>query len=90
MASSTSNLMDSIENPNGRVSVKLQRNHFSKDSSDKYVGRAVRTHPIFPPKTENFSKVARRNPDNISTASYRRVDIQTPVIYVSFKNGKFH
>ena len=204
MASSTSNLMDSIENPNGRVSVKLQRNHFSKDSSDKYVERAVRnthtvenvlqlvankvpqldigtvysvcdalekaiteslgggnsvnclnlgvfylackgsadgvlslngsvqitgkkllvggedsgiwlapaaensgaidesipdfphrfslfcTHPIFPPKTENFSKVARRNPDNISTASYRRADIQTPVIYVSFKNGKFH
>lgn len=26
-----SNLMDSIENPNGRVSVKLQRNYFSKD-----------------------------------------------------------
>lgn len=47
MASSTSNLMDSIENPNGRVSVKLQRNHFSKDSSDKYVGRAVRnTHTV--------------------------------------------
>ena len=33
MASTTSNLMDSIENPNGRVSVKLQRNYFSKDSS---------------------------------------------------------
>lgn len=44
---STSNLMDSIENPNGRVSVKLQRNYFSKDSSDKYVGRAVRnTHTV--------------------------------------------
>ena len=43
----TSNLMDSIENPNGRVSVKLQRNYFSKDSSDKYVGRAVRnTHTV--------------------------------------------
>lgn len=47
MASSTSNLMDSIENPNGRVSVRLQRNHFSKYSSDKYVGRAVRnTHTV--------------------------------------------
>ena len=43
----TSNLMDSIENPNGRVSVKLQRNYFSKDSSDKYIGRAVRnTHTV--------------------------------------------
>lgn len=42
MANATSNLMDSIENPNGRVSVKLQRNYFSKDSSDKFVGRAVR------------------------------------------------
>ena len=43
----TSNLMDSISNPNGRVSVKLQRNYFSKDSSDKYVGRAVRnTHTV--------------------------------------------
>ena len=43
----TSNLMDSIENPNGRVSVKLQRNYFSKDSSDKYVGRAIRnTHTV--------------------------------------------
>lgn len=42
-----SNLMDSIENPNGRVSVKLQRNYFSKDSSDKYVGRIVRnTHSV--------------------------------------------
>lgn len=42
-----SNLMDSIENPNGRVSVKLQRNYFSKDSSDKYVGRIVRnTHTV--------------------------------------------
>lgn len=42
MSSLPSNLMDSIANPNGRVSVKLQRNHFSKDVSDKYVGRAVR------------------------------------------------
>lgn len=42
MANATSNLMDSIENPNGRVSVKLQRNYFSKDSSDRFVGRAVR------------------------------------------------
>ena len=43
----TSNLMNSIENPNGRVSVKLQRNYFSKDSSDKYIGRAVRnTHTV--------------------------------------------
>ena len=42
-----SNLMDSIENPNGRVSVTLQRNYFSKDSSDKYVGRIVRnTHSV--------------------------------------------
>lgn len=42
-----SNLMDSIENPNGRVSVKLQRNYFSKDSSDKYVGRIIRnTHSV--------------------------------------------
>lgn len=41
------NLMDSIKNPNGRVAVKLQRNTFSKDSSDKYVGRAVRnTHTV--------------------------------------------
>lgn len=47
MAATNSNLMDSIENPNGRVSVKLQRNYFSKDSSDKYVGRAVRnTHTV--------------------------------------------
>ena len=47
MASTNSNLMDSIENPNGRVSVKLQRNYFSKDSSDKYVGRAIRnTHTV--------------------------------------------
>lgn len=38
----TSNLMDSIGNPNGRVSVKLQRNYFSKSSTDKYVGRTVR------------------------------------------------
>ncbi len=42
MANATSNLMDSIENPNGRVSVKLQRNYFSKDSSDRFVRRAVR------------------------------------------------
>ena len=43
----TSNLMDSISTPNGRVSVRLQRNYFSKDSSDKYVGRAVRnTHTV--------------------------------------------
>lgn len=42
MANATSKLVDSIENPNGHVSVKLQRNHFSKDSSDKFVGRAVR------------------------------------------------
>lgn len=43
----TSNLMDSIGNPNGRVSVKLQRNYFSKDSTDKYVGRAIRnTHTV--------------------------------------------
>ena len=42
-----SNLMDSIENPNGRVSVKLQRNYFSKDSSDRYVGRIIRnTHTV--------------------------------------------
>ncbi|MCR4627361.1 MAG: DUF4469 domain-containing protein [Treponema sp.] len=41
------NLMDSIKNPNGRVAVKLQPNTFSKDSSDKYVGRAVRnTHTV--------------------------------------------
>ncbi len=47
MATTNSNLMDSIENPNGRVSVKLQLNNFSKDSSDKYVGRAVRnTHTV--------------------------------------------
>ena len=39
---SNSNLMDSIENPSGRVAVKLQRNQFSTDSSNKYVGRAVR------------------------------------------------
>lgn len=42
MANVASNLVDSIENPNGHVSVKLQRNHFSKDSSDKFVGRTVR------------------------------------------------
>lgn len=41
MANIASNL-NFIENPNGHVSVKLQRNHFSKDSSDKFVGRAVR------------------------------------------------
>ncbi len=42
-----SNLMDSIKNPDGRVAVKLQRNTFSKDSSDKYFGRAVRnTHTV--------------------------------------------
>lgn len=47
MANVKSNLMDSIENPNGRVSVKLHRNNFSKDSSDKYVGRIVRnTHTV--------------------------------------------
>ena len=47
MSDVASNLMDSIENPSGRVSVKLQRNYFSKDSSDKYVGRAVRnTHTV--------------------------------------------
>lgn len=47
MAMTTTNLMDSIGNPNGRVSVKLQRNNFSKDSTDKYVGRAVRnTHTV--------------------------------------------
>ncbi len=44
---STSNLMDSIESPNGRVAVKLQLNTFSKDSSDKYCGRTVRnTHTV--------------------------------------------
>lgn len=41
MANIASNL-NFIENPNGHVSVKLQRNHFSKDSSDKFVGRTVR------------------------------------------------
>lgn len=38
----TSNLMDSIGNPNGRVSVKLKRNYFSKDSTDRYISRTVR------------------------------------------------
>ena len=47
MGNEAPNLMDSIEKPKGRVAVKLQRNHFSKDSSDKYVGRAVRkTHTV--------------------------------------------
>lgn len=41
MANIASNL-NFIEDPNGHVSVKLQRNHFSKDSSDKFVGRTVR------------------------------------------------
>lgn len=41
MANIASNL-NFFEDPNGRVSVKLQRNYFSKDSSDKFVGSAVR------------------------------------------------
>ncbi|MBO4731769.1 MAG: DUF4469 domain-containing protein [Spirochaetaceae bacterium] len=47
MANPNENLMDSIEEPKGRVAVKLQLNTFSKDSSDKFFGRALRkTHTV--------------------------------------------
>lgn len=47
MALSAQNLVDSIENPNGHVSVRLQRNLFSKNASDRYFGRAIRnTHTV--------------------------------------------
>lgn len=42
MSMTSSNLVDSIQNPNGSVAVKLQPNNFSRDSSDKYVGRTAR------------------------------------------------
>jgi nucleoid DNA-binding protein len=84
MASTTLNLMDSIENPNGRVSVKLQRNYFSKDSSDKYVGRAVRnTHTV----GNVLQLVANKVPQLDIGTVYSVCDALEKVITESLGNG---
>ena len=79
-----SNLMDSIENPNGRVSVKLQRNYFSKDSSDKYVGRIVRnTHTV----GNVIQLVANKVPQLDIGTVYSVCDAFEKVITESLGNG---
>lgn len=84
MANSNSNLMDSIENPNGRVSVKLQRNYFSKDSSDKYVGRAIRnTHSV----GNVLQLVANKVPQLDIGTVYSVCDALEKVITESLGNG---
>lgn len=79
-----SNLMDSIENPNGRVSVKLQRNYFSKDSSDKYVGRIIRnTHSV----GNVIQLVANKVPQLDIGTVYSVCDALEKVITESLGNG---
>lgn len=79
-----SNLMDSIENPNGRVSVKLQRNYFSKDSSDKYVGRIIRnTHTV----GNVIQLVANKVPQLDIGTVYSVCDALEKVITESLGNG---
>ena len=81
---STSNLMDSISNPNGRVSVKLQRNQFSKDFSDKYVGRAVRnTHTV----GNVLQLVANKVPQLDIGTFYSVCDALEKVVAESLRNG---
>ncbi len=83
MATNT-NLMDSIENPNGRVSVKLQPNTFSKDSSDKYVGRTVRnTHSV----GNVIQLVANKVPQLDIGTVYSVCDALEKVITESLANG---
>ena len=78
------NLMDSISNPNGRVSVKLQRNYFSKDFSDKYVGRAVRnTHTV----GNVLQLVANKVPQLDIGTVYSVCDALEKVVTESLGNG---
>ena len=84
MAISSSNLMDSIENPNGRVSVKLQRNYFSKDSSDQYIGRTIRnTHTV----GNVIQLVADKVPQLDIGTVYSVCDALEKVILESLRNG---
>jgi hypothetical protein len=79
-----SNLMDSISNPNGNVSVKLQVNNFSKDSSDRYVGRTVRkTHSV----GNVLQLVANKVPQLDIGTVYSVCDALEKVISESLGNG---
>lgn len=47
MAESNQNLVNSIGDPKGRVSVKLQPNRYAKEPSKNFFGRTVRnTHTV--------------------------------------------
>lgn len=81
---STPNLMDSIQNPNGRVAVKLQRNVFSKQTSDKYVGRAIRkTHTV----GNILQLVANKVPQLDIGTVYSVCDSLEKVVTESLANG---
>ncbi|MBO4729059.1 MAG: DUF4469 domain-containing protein [Spirochaetaceae bacterium] len=84
MAMPNENLMDSIEVPKGRVAVKLQRNTFSKDSSDKYYGRTIRnTHTV----GNVLQLVAKKVPQLDIGTVYSVCDALEKVITESLGNG---
>ena len=84
MAMPNENLMDSIEVPKGRVAVKLQRNTFSKDSSDKYYGRTIRnTHTV----GNVLQLVAKKVPQLDIGTVYSVCDALEKVVTESLGNG---
>lgn len=84
MANTSLNLMDSIENPNGRVAIRLQRNLFSKDSSDKFYGRAIRnTHTV----GNVLQLVANKVPQLDIGTVYSVCDALEKVVTESLGNG---
>ena len=84
MANPNDNLMDSIEEPKGRVAVKLQINTFSKDSSDKFFGRALRkTHTV----GNVLQLVSKKVPQLDIGTVYSVCDALEKVIIESLANG---
>ncbi len=84
MAIPNESLMVSIEDPEGRVAVKLQANTISKDSSDKFIGRAIcNTHTV----GNVLQLVAKKVPQLGIGTIYSVCDALEKVITESLANG---
>ena len=84
MSATNPNLMNTIEDPKGHVSVKLQPNRYAKDSSKKYFGRTVRkTHSV----GNILQLVAKKVPQYDTGTVYSVCDALEQTIIESLKKG---